>query len=316
MPTLGQATDDHADLLAFDCGELHKLAIERRRKDSDNSNLGIPAEDDSYFRGLVLYTNPETGLPSKNQGSWETISTTSHELSKSSPENPSVQPILSERKPLSTSTIGPPTTFNETQTLSTSETNAPYTPSNPGSSSSGWWNPDLPSSSQTRSGPSETVMLTPNTLSPAGEYSDSQMWETPSQTESIEIHQDYHDSSPYTGLDYSQGSLNQEDYRRHFSEDLGAISVPKYDGVDTLFPVVSTYNLMPKDMAGCNSNPQLVRADNNQNTTLASRGRKRKSPGSSPRKDLNEINAVRKSGACFRCAVLKEKVGNDICCLP
>lgn len=319
MPTPGQPTNnDAADLLDFDNQEWQSLVTERRRTDSDKSNLGIPADDDNFFQGLNIGYDPSTDflLPSQAsfcQGSWETVSATSHGTAHSFQEPIYGQCSQPRWAPLPIEIGQPRITLNDSSTYPNNASNTNRTRPDAGSPIDESRFPDHGAYSQTLADSSDPLCLTPHTSSPDPDnvYVDSQWMgylDSANRTDPAEV-QDH--SLACLGTEFVQTSpIESSVQTEHLYRDFRQLGQANIHGGNPQVAIEA-----PRAPAlDCKQAPDASfhgsQTVGSQRSAGPQASKKQQTP---PRREnLDKINSVRKSGACIRCAVLHEPVSYKV----
>lgn len=320
MPFPSQPIDGNSDLWDFSASELHNLVRERRRTDSDKSNLGIPADDDDFLGGLDLDFEPLTGFPSasqasRSQSSWETISATSHGTSHSF-QNPVLDQHDQRWENLHIPKNPPLITLNGLPTQSVSGTDPVLKTLSTSSSSGGPWAPDHAVHSQGLADSPDPTSSTPNTLSPDSdrEYFDPQWLRNIVFADRIGADEAQAAPQLYPGL------VDERDFP---PVDNVSQYQQLYQGLNHVDPTdtssgASQPAIEPLDSRGPESERALdaslqhSHARKSHDTAAKSQNTKRKRQSASARDNVDKINAVRKKGACLRCIILHEVVSYPI----
>lgn len=294
MPSPNQAMDGRSDPYE----QAQNLVSERRRTDSDKSNLGIPSDDNAWFGAT-------SSVPSNSQGSWETISHTSHSPSVSIVDEINTQQYRPEHG------VHPPTMPQQ------AEQHIQYS----GEALDQCWTPD-PSLDFSHMRPSSYPMLThAQTASPGLINSIDGNLFCHGGMSVINVVQDIDydlgahrvQTNSFGGLQFSQGFQGQEP----------GISI-EYSCDNIVPPVTSAYETTgprlvplvnrPELECGTTSNvPTPVHPDQNTNSegspvTPGSHAKRFDATSSSQRHNIDEINVMRDTGACLPCKLLHEKV--------
>ncbi len=281
------------DQYGIDPSELHNTVIDSRRRDSEKSLLGIPAESDEY---------PTTTPTSTSQGSWETISKTSHSPSYSVVDVPQNDDGPAGSQSLHGVALPPHVRFDGPPEPPTQRSSASYTqwieqqPYMEQQSS-------FPFSQPIQSRPSVPFVVAPDPSIPdrpfintslQGMVTDEQAYSTLGQISMFT-------PSPYlenlgflSPTECPPGDIGYSE----FSDTGESTSASEFVDPSILSrELASDANLVPRD-----NNIQL-----SVRPTARVHKRKHSSP-SSQRSNLDEINQVRKRGACVRCRTLHESV--------
>jgi len=313
MPRSGQAADLSEDSLDFDDYEFQRLVTERRRTDSDRSNFGILADENDYFRGLALQYDTSTGFPSASQapcsqGSWETISATSHGTFQRPVYNQYSQPTW---EPLPAGTDTPHITLNGVPAGPVCEMNALDKSPNVDSPFSGSWGPGCSADSQTLAESSNPINSTPDTLSPdpEGAFSDPQRFEDMDFADKIDLGEAQDGSLLYAGLSSAQTfpSVTRSETQNLY-RDLGHLDIAGTYGGISQPSTEPSRSLALDPRSAPYASLHYLQTERNQISVPEPQTAKRKRQTSSKRHNVDKINSVRKSGACIRCAVLHEEV--------
>lgn len=320
MPTLSQADDGNdAELLSFNSYEWQAVVIERRRTDSDRSNLGILADND-FFQGLNIAHDPSTDFSSATQtslcqGSWETISATSHGTSCSFQEPIYGQYSQPTRVSLPAETSPPRITLNNFNTQPVNEISTIYTRPDAGAPIGQSRVPDYGPYFQTQADSSDPLSSTPHTSSPDpdGVYINPQWMEDLGIATRIDLDGIQDHSLAYTGMEFAQTSSSTEfrGQAQHQYPDFGQLSPVKMRGGSPQAAIEPARAVA----LGCKHVPDASLYDAQTEGSQKQAGpqkTKRKRQTSSKRDNVDKINSVRRSGACIRCAVLHEEVSYNV----
>lgn len=307
MPTSDQVHDDIADPLAVGEDELQRWAEFYHRTNSDKSNLGIPAEDNS---GWVLEPEqspsadvPSVGQVSCSQGSWDTVSATSHGTSRSF-QNPSYgQHLHPEGGYFAEASNALSRMVNVSSSHTLNEANSLYTMSSPD-----------PTMAESRFRTPKPKIFTPDPSSTDGEVPLPSDWMD--FINQIDVNIDFgNNASRMTGdLEPLHPNTSMEVLSPHQHPDqllegmtlAGPIRRPIMEIPETnqvLSTLTTSYLEVPR--VGSHS-PRLKESGQVGAGQQPHKKRKRLAPHK--RDNVDKINSVRKVGACIRCAVLHEKV--------
>lgn len=309
MPASGQPTNnDAADLLDFDPYELNNLVTERRRTDSDKSNLGIPADNNDFFhRQHTLLTDFQpASQASFVQGSWERVSATSHGTPHSVWDGVYDQ----HSQPGSTSlTVGISPLHmmpNEWSSIPVYAANNYYTRPDAGSPRNE--SPALShlAYSQPPADSSDPPSSIPQTSSPEPDcgYLGTPWMEDMDLAEPVGFGGSQDDSLAFTGMEFAQVSSSVESSGQTYHLN---------QGLEQLNPA-ETHGSSPEAAIEPSSAQQgpdasLHHSQIEESPKLSEPQRTKRKRQTSPKRDnLEEINLVRGRGACIRCSVLHEKV--------
>ncbi len=314
MPASGQPTNnDAADLLDFDPHELNNLVTERRRTDSDRSNLGIPADNNNFFhrQHTPLTDFQSASQASVGQGSWERVSATSHGTSYFLWDGVYDQ----HSQPGSTSlTVGISPSymmFNEWSSIPVYAANNYYTRPDAGSPRNESPAPSHLAYSQPPADSSDPPRSIPQTSSPEPDYSNlsTQCMKDLDLAGPVHFDGSQDDSLAFTGSEFAQFSSSVEPSGQtyHLNQGLEQLNPAETHGSspEAAIEPSSALALHCKQMP--DANLHISHIEENQKLSEPQKT-KRKRQTASKRNNLEGINLVRDRGACIRCAVLHEKV--------
>lgn len=320
MPTPNQAVDENdADQWEFPCYEWQTLNTECRRTDSDRSSLGIPA-DYPFFQDPNIECDPTTDFPPASQtsycqGSWQTVSATTHGTSRSLQEPNYGQYSLPIRVCLPAENSTPRITVNDFNTQPVVTTGSNYTRLDAGAPIDNSRAPDYGAYSQTQAVSSDPLSLTPHTSSPDPENVnvDPQWMEDMGFTTRIDLDDIQDRSLAYTGTEFAQTSSPMEvsGQTQHHYPDFGQLSPIMRQGGSPQAAIEPASAVALDCKQAPDGNSYHTQTEGSQKQAGPQRT-KRKRQSSSKRENVDEINSVRDKGACIRCAVLHEKVSYKV----
>ena len=309
MPPTGQDDCNVRDRATFDAQEVQSLIAERRRGNIDRSCLGIPAEEVQPSTNAHFQMPPAFcfSQPSQLSSSWDRVSATSYTQSYSNLDSQEDEHVSygSEGQfsnPSATQlTLNIPPVHNHEEAYRAVKLDPSFEILSPSFQA---WQP-----AQSRS--PDSLGLSPDTLparpSSAGHALDGglaglglanyvQGYVGPRPYASFNISRDCQGLGAPSQVGYSSGKTG--------SSTLADLEIPH-----PLSPSIELSPMDPMERFSMDASSHLCQVPVEVVAgALRRRGKTSTSPRS-PRKNLEEINRLRSTGACIKCKLMREQVG-------